>query len=181
MGSSCVSSICYAGGYLDERFSVAAAEADATRRVEAFPTEYSRICHLRSYHRNRTGAAQDHDADGCAALSNGTRRAKGTHRLCHRLQPGPDGHVPISQTPTPRRRADQLSRCAAMARRAEQRDPVRRVDPSSPSDRIEWSRASRNGGPRASRLWSNPGKHCVGSWSSKSPEVNFMPFRFTPT
>jgi hypothetical protein len=35
-------------------------------------------------------------ADGCAALSNGTRRAKGTHHLCHRLQPGPDGHGPIS-------------------------------------------------------------------------------------
>jgi hypothetical protein len=78
--------------------------------------------------RNLTGAPQDHDADGCAARSNGTRHAEGTDRLCHRLQPGPYGHVLIGQTPTPRRGADQLSGCAAMARRPEHRHAVRGLD-----------------------------------------------------
>ena len=57
----------------------------------------------------------------------GTTRAEGTDRLGHRLQPGPYGHVPISHAPTPRRGADQLSGCSAMARRAEHRDPIRSV------------------------------------------------------
>ena len=39
------------------------------------------------------GAAQDHDADGCAALQNRARRAEGIDGLRHRLQPGAHGHV----------------------------------------------------------------------------------------
>jgi hypothetical protein len=45
---------------------------------------------------------------------------------------------------------------------------------------IAWNRASRNGGPRASRLWSNPGKNCVSRWSRKSSEANLMPFGQEP-
>jgi hypothetical protein len=50
MDSACVSSVCYAGGYLDERFRAAAAAA-ATRSVGLLPTECSRSCQLRSYYR----------------------------------------------------------------------------------------------------------------------------------
>jgi hypothetical protein len=50
MDSACVSSVCYAGGYLDEWFRAAAAAA-ATRSVGLLPTECSRSCQLRSYHR----------------------------------------------------------------------------------------------------------------------------------
>jgi hypothetical protein len=74
--------------------------------------------------RNRARASQDHDADGCAALSNGTGRAAGADRLGHRRQPGLYGHVAISRAPTRWRGADQLPGCAAVARCAEHRNPV---------------------------------------------------------
>jgi hypothetical protein len=72
-----------------------------------------------------SGSAQDHDADGCAARSNGTRRAERTDRLGHRRQLSPHGHVPISHAPTHRGGTDQLSGCPAMAQCPEHRDAVR--------------------------------------------------------
>jgi hypothetical protein len=81
--------------------------------------------------RDLVGAPQDHAADGGVARSNRTGGAEGADRLGHGRQPGPDGYVALRHTPTHRRGAAQFPRCAAVARRAMHRDPVRSLNRES--------------------------------------------------
>jgi hypothetical protein len=77
--------------------------------------------------RNLSRAAQDHEADGRVARPNRARCPEGIAPLCYRLQPGSHGHVALCHASTHQNGADQLPRCAAVARRPEPRDPVRSV------------------------------------------------------
>jgi hypothetical protein len=49
---------------------------------------------------NLSDSAQNQHDNGRIALPNDAGCAEGTDRLCHRLQPRPPGHVPISHAPT---------------------------------------------------------------------------------
>jgi hypothetical protein len=78
--------------------------------------------------RNRSGAAQDPQADGRAARQNSTRRAERIPGVRHRRQPRAHGHAGIGDTPTHRRGAGQLPGCPAGAQRAKYRHAMRGVD-----------------------------------------------------
>ena len=129
--------------------------------------------------RNRAGASQAHEADGGVARQHRTRRAEGMDGVRPRLQPGASGHVPISQAPTPWRGADQRAGCAAMARHATHRHPMRRVA------RQRHPTASRRAAHQETTAQELPvHDHTPASTASTvgppRARANFMPFGVQP-
>jgi hypothetical protein len=74
--------------------------------------------------RDRSRAAEDHQAHGCAARQHRARRAERRDGARPRRPPGPPGHGPIRPTATPRRGADPRCGGAAVARRPQHRRAV---------------------------------------------------------
>jgi hypothetical protein len=127
--------------------------------------------------RHLTGASQDHEADGGVARPNGARCPEGTHRLCHRLQPRAHGHAALCHASTHHSGAEQLPRCAAVARRTEHREPVRSVERQSHSTASRATTRQKTAAQGPPLDDQTPASSASAVWYSKSSEANFMPFR----